>query len=273
MNNEAKNLLRTCAENLLNAVNCLENPQGLTRSGSENQTANDGHSPNQGHTSSQVLTHNQLSQTPRQAETTSQLCNPSLPPRRTPAEEHRSLFGYRPPCATAGRNKPPQKRRMVTTSTGESISVPVRNTWTRTFVCLTKRNAITPPTTVDKMNMALAGLVEQNITFTKNGNSDHVHKKIMEAFPMLAEGGGYEILRAGQRTARQLMVIAIPPGGYTVTYLKSTIASAKGYIRPLQRDIVLKSTTLTDPDQSQVGGSCHTKLLINVVPFFMCSWK
>ena len=125
MNNEAKNLLRTCAENLLNAVNCL------ARSGSENQTTNDGHSANQGHTSSQVLTHNQLSQTSRRAETTGQLCNPSLPPRRTPAEEHRSLFGYRPPCATAGRNKPPQKRRIVTTSTGESISVPVRNTWTR----------------------------------------------------------------------------------------------------------------------------------------------
>ena len=89
----------------------------------------------------------------------------------------------------------------------------------------------------------------------------------METFPMLAEGGGYEILRAGQRTAQQLMVIAVPPGGYTVTYLKSTIASAKGYVRPLQRDIVLKSTTLTDPVQSQVGGSCHTKLLFNVVPF------
>ena len=97
--------------------------------------------------------------------------------------------------------------------------------------------------------------MEQNITFTKNGNSDCVHQKIMEAFPMPAEGGGYEILRAGQRSARQLMVIAIPPGGYTVSYLKSTIASAKGYVRPLQRDTVLKPATLADPVQSQVGGT------------------
>ena len=237
MNNEAKDLLRTCAQNLLSAVNCLENTQSQTPSGSGNQTTNECRT--QGHISRQVLTPNQLGQTPTRAETTSgQLHNPSRPPRRTPAEEHRSLFGYRPPCATTGRNKPPQKRKMVTTSTGENISVPVRNTWTRTFVCLTKRNAITPPTTVDKMNTALAGLVEQNISFTKNGNSDHVHQKIMEAFPVLAEGGGYEILRAGQRGAWQLMVIAIPPGGYTVTYLKSTINSAKGYVRPLQRDIV-----------------------------------
>jgi hypothetical protein len=45
--------------------------------------------------------------------------------------------------------------------------------------------------------MALAGLEEQTITFTKSGNSDHVHQKILEAFPMLAEVGGYEILRTG----------------------------------------------------------------------------
>jgi hypothetical protein len=106
---------------------------------------------------------------------------------------------------------------------------------------------------MEKMNMALAGLEEQTITFTKSGNSDHVHQKILEAFPMLAEVGGYEILRTGERSSRQLMVISIPPGGYTVQYLKSTIASAKGYIRPLQRDIVLKPVALTNPAQSQVG--------------------
>jgi hypothetical protein len=106
---------------------------------------------------------------------------------------------------------------------------------------------------MEKMNMALAGLEEQTITFTKSGNSDHVHQKILEAFPMLAEVGGYEILRTGERSSRQLMVVSIPTGGYTVQYLKSTIASAKGYIRPLQRDIVLKPVALTNPAQSQVG--------------------
>ena len=37
---------------------------------------------------------------------------------------------------------------------------------------------------------------------------------------------------------RQLMVLSIPPGGYTVLYLKATTASAKGYKRPLQKDQV-----------------------------------
>lgn len=100
--------------------------------------------------------------------------------------------------------------------------------------------------------MALAGLEEQTVCFTKGGNSEHVHQKIIEAFPMLSDVGGYEILRTGERGNRQLMLIGIPPGGYTVAYLKSTIASAKGYIRPLQRDIPLNAAIITDPSQTQV---------------------
>ncbi len=182
MNDSAKNLLRACAENLLDAVNRLENSQ----TPSESQTS----------TQNQTFSHGQLSsQTSSQGQTLSSCHIPT--PRRTAAEEHRSLFGYRPPSARAGKIKPPPKRRMVTTSTGEQISVPIRNTWSRTFMCLTKGNAVTPPSTMDKMNMALAGLEEQTITFTKSGNSDHVHQKILEAFPMLAEVGGYEILSTG----------------------------------------------------------------------------
>ena len=83
--------------------------------------------------------------------------------------------------------------------------------------------------------MALAGLEEKSICFSKGGNSQHVHEKILEAFPILEEAGGYEILRTGERGNRQLMVVSMPPGGYNVPYLKATIASAKGYIRPYRR--------------------------------------
>lgn len=41
-----------------------------------------------------------------------------------------------------------------------------------------------------------------------------------EAFPTLETAGGYEIPRTGERGNRQLMVLSIPPGGYTVLYLK-----------------------------------------------------
>ena len=206
---ETKNLLKSCAENLLNAVNRLEN----------------------------------------------------RPPDSTPVapvepvvEEHRRLFSFRPPKNNSRNGKQPllaPKRRKVATSTGDLITIPVRNTWTRTFVCLQNRNATTAPSTIQKVSMAMAGIEEKSICFSKGGSSEHVHQKILEAFPMLADAGGYEILRTGERGNRQLMVLTIPPGGYTVAYLKATIATAKGYIRPLQKDLVFTATP--EQDQMQVG--------------------
>ena len=105
---ETKNLLKSCAENLLNAVSRLENrPQGSSPMAPVTPVA------------------------------------PMVPV----VEEHRRLFGYRPPnncrasSSTNSRNgkQPAPKRRVVATSTGDCISIPVRNTWTRTFVCLEKR--------------------------------------------------------------------------------------------------------------------------------------
>ena len=212
---DTKNLLKSCAENFMNAVSRLES-------------------------SSQDKALGQSSQPTSQTSV---------------AEEHRRLFGYKPPTASCRNNgkKPMPKRRVVATLSGERISVPVRNNWTCTFVCLPKRNASTAPSTVEKVNMALAGLEERSISFTKGGNSEHVHEKILEAFPMLSEAGGYEILRTGDRGNRQLMLLAIPAGGYTVSYLKSTIASAKGYLRPLQKDIMIDSSIVAEQGQSQVG--------------------
>ena len=113
-------------------------------------------------------------------------------------EEHRRLFGYRPPknsrvCSNSSSmngKQPAPKRCVVATSTGDRISIPVRNTWTRTFVCLEKKNATTAPSPFEKVSMALAGLEERSICFSKGGNSQHVHKKILEAFPILETAGG-----------------------------------------------------------------------------------
>ena len=69
---------------------------------------------------------------------------------------------------------------------------------------------------------------------------------------MLADARGYEILRTGERGNRELVLLSIPPGGYAVSYLKATIATARGYIRPLQKDIVLNYTATTEQRQMQV---------------------
>ena len=166
---------------------------------------------------------------------------------------------------------PPPKRRIVATSSGQRISVPVRNTWSHTFVCLMKKNATTPPTVADKVNMALAGLGEKTITFVKGGNSEHVHEKILETYPMLSNVGGYQILRAGERGNKHLMSITIPPGGYTVAFLKATLASAKGYIRPFQKDIVIGHGSVIGGVQSQVCFLFNLNVMIHLQKFaFLC---
>ena len=232
MNNDPKELLRACAENLLNAVTRLESTS----------------------VSRQIPLTSQSAEVPAQCSSpiANSIVNPTATVRPTgpttmnrpgAAEEHRNLFGYRPPQP---------KRRRVTTSTGNQVLVPVRNTWSQIFVCLLKRSATKAPSAAGKVQMALAGLDERTICFAKGGNSEHVHQKILEAFPMLSVVGGYQILRTGERGNRELLLIDIPPGGYTVSYLKSTIASAKGYIRPFQKDIVINEIIPLNQGQTQV---------------------
>ena len=65
-----------------------------------------------------------------------------------------------------------------------------------------------------------------------------LHKTIL-AFPGL--GKGYKILCVGEGHSKQLLLIPIPPNGFSVSYLQSVLGQAKGYLRPLQRDIVMET--------------------------------
>ena len=66
------------------------------------------------------------------------------------AEEHRRLFGYRPPnnsrasSSTSSRNRkqPAPKCHVVATSTGDRISMPIPNTQTKTFVSGKKKQPL-----------------------------------------------------------------------------------------------------------------------------------
>ena len=241
MNNDPKELLRACAENLLNAVTRLESTSVSRQIPLTSQSAEV--LPQCSSPIANSIVNPTATVRPR---------GPTTMNRPGAAEEHRNLFGYRPPASARSIRPPQPKRRRVTTSTGSQVLVPVRNTWSRIFVCLLKRSATTAPSAAEKVQMALAGLDERTICFTKGGNSEHVHQKILEAFPMLSVVGGYQILRTGERGNRELLLIDIPPGGYTVSYLKSTIASAKGYIRPFQKDIVINEIIPLNQGQTQV---------------------
>lgn len=84
-------------------------------------------------------------------------------------------------------------------------------------------------------------------------NAGDVHEKIIECFPALR--AGYELLRCGDGRSKDLLLIPMPQDGFTVPYLKSVLGQAKGYLRPLQRDITLMDRQ-ADADSDKVSHTC-----------------
>lgn len=126
----------------------------------------------------------------------------------TAIEEHRRLFGYQTPSSSrCGRRSGIQrgqghsKKIMVTTRSGECKVFPVRNTWTKLFVCLSRTNDQEVPSTSGKISLSFAGLGEKKVVFQKDGKASHVYEKLVEEFPPLVEGGGFEILRTTGNSA------------------------------------------------------------------------
>ena len=106
-------------------------------------------------------------------------------------------------------------------------------------MCSSKVNQAIPPDAAEKIRLSLAGLGEQKITFLKSGDSLHVHKKILETFPSLVDGGGYEILQTSDGNSKTIIDVPCSPMGYDVNFLKSALGQAKGFVRPLQQGIKL----------------------------------
>lgn len=65
-------------------------------------------------------------------------------------------------------------------------------------------------------------------------DAQELREALIQQFPKLADGGGYELLRLSEM--RNLEIISEPASGYSVEYLKS-VSSAKIFIRPLQRNL------------------------------------
>ena len=48
---------------------------------------------------------------------------------------------------------------------------------------------------VGTAKLSMAGLGEKKIVFDKEGKWAHINEKLLQTFPKLKDGGGYEILR------------------------------------------------------------------------------
>ena len=146
-----------------------------------------------------------------------------------------------PRSGRRGRVSPYEKRR--------SLSAGL--TWTHKFVCLGQTDTENIPNPQDKYTLKTAGLGEKKLVFKLNGNYAHIKEIILEAFPLLEKGGGFELSRTSGPYSRKLMPID-PSFLTSVSKLKEFVDQARVYIRPLQADIA-DIFGLPCDDDSQTG--------------------
>ena len=90
-----------------------------------------------------------------------------------------------------------------------------------------------------KTALALAGLGEKKLSLYFHSDAKELCDQLLDYFPKLLKAGEYGLLRCGDKGERNLVLIDVPPAGYTVEYLKAVVSSAKIYIRPLQKNLDL----------------------------------
>ena len=92
-----------------------------------------------------------------------------------------------------------------------------------------------------KTQLSNASLGEKKMTFEKKSSCNYFHEKLLESYPKLKEGGGYELMRTKFRSTSKLEILQ-PKGnaGHNVLDLKEMVASARIYVRPLQNDLSLE---------------------------------
>ena len=120
--------------------------------------------------------------------------------------------------------------------------------WEHEFICLARCGETSPPSPMEKADLIRAGLGPRKLSLFEFGDSSQFHDDVIAAFPALAEGGGYELMRTKQNNSRELCVIPPLSGGYTAEYLKAIVGQAKLYIRPIQKDLCM--TPISDSDTS-----------------------
>ena len=101
-------------------------------------------------------------------------------------------------------------------------------------LCVWKKKQPLPLQLLRRYGWFWPGSKRKAYSFSKEVTASMCTRKF-EVFPTLETAGGYEILRTGERGNRHLMVLSLPPGGYTVLYLKATTASLRGIKGPFRR--------------------------------------
>ena len=105
-------------------------------------------------------------------------------------QEHQRVFNYMQP-RSGGFN--PRNKKSARTSSKKGKGK--LQCCTLKFFCLSKVNSEKPPSSVyEKTGLSNCGLGPGSITLDINSTATDVHDSLVERFPLLQAGGGYELL-------------------------------------------------------------------------------
>ena len=162
-------------------------------------------------------------------------------------EEFRRLFApYNRTNNSSLVHQRPAKRGR-SNSWGQTRYFKPQDTWTHDFFCLANPEQQCVPTRTEKLTLQSAGLGRKRISFNKNDDASHFKIKLEEAYPKLASGGGFELLRSST-SPRDLDLIHPPKRGYSVPFLRdrSGLGQAIAYLRPIQQNLDITPLELDD---------------------------
>ena len=104
------------------------------------------------------------------------------------------------------------------------------------FFCLSKVACEKPPTSVyEKTALSNCGLGTGSVTLDINSSANDLHHNLVEKFPLLEAGGGYELLLC-QQGGQEQGFHSIPPP-YTPARVKELAGQVQVYLRPLQQNL------------------------------------
>ena len=146
----------------------------------------------------------------------------------TRAEEFRNRSGVADEMSSLFRRKK-----------GKTVSTKCSSTWTHRFVCLSRYDQSTIPTTaVEKDNLISAGLGEKKVIIEDaDCNADKFREILLTTFPKLIEGGGYQLCKC-KPNSRELEALS-STALRSPRVLQSLGGNSRTYIRPLQKDLDL----------------------------------
>ena len=113
--------------------------------------------------------------------------------------------------------------------------------WSRAFCVLGILQTKAAPRPPKRVELALNNLGETRLEFPRDANGAQVDKMMVKTFPCLA--GCFELLRNSESRGKELMILPMPNNGFSVDYLKTVLGQAKGFLWPLQNNIVLQCST------------------------------